>query len=100
MHQQVSIVPDAGRVVARGELEAADVVDAGLHQPVHVLLGGDEAWLRRKDQNEEFGKIFFKNVGKVEFCSRALVKLKWVKNPQRLRVGFRATVKTQSDSMY
>lgn len=45
VHQQVPVVPDAGRVVARGELEAADVVDAGLHQPVHVLLHADEAWL-------------------------------------------------------
>lgn len=46
VHQQVPVVPDAGRVVSGGEPEAADVVDAGLHQPVHVLLRADEAGLR------------------------------------------------------
>lgn len=45
VHQQVPVVPYTGRVVSRGELEAADVVDAGLHQPVNVLLHADEARL-------------------------------------------------------
>lgn len=45
VHQQVSVIPDAGRVVSRGEFETTDVVDAGLHQPVHMLLHTHEAWL-------------------------------------------------------
>lgn len=49
VHQQVPVVPDAGRVVPWGEPEPADVVDAGLHQPVHVLGGGHEARLRGPD---------------------------------------------------
>lgn len=53
MHQQVSVVPDTGWVVSGGELEAADVVDAGLHQPVHVLLHADEARLRGRDETTE-----------------------------------------------
>lgn len=50
VHQQVPVIPDAGRVVSCGELEAADVVDAGLHQPVDVLLHADEARLREREK--------------------------------------------------
>lgn len=46
VHQQVPLVPHARRVVPRWEFEAAHVVDAGLHQPVDVLLSADKAWLR------------------------------------------------------
>lgn len=51
VHQQVPLVPDARRVVPRREFEAAHVVDAGLHQPVNVLLGANKAWLRRGGVN-------------------------------------------------
>lgn len=57
VHQQVSVVPDAGRVVPRGELEATDVVDAGLHQPVDMLLHADEAWLGGVGAEEEEGLL-------------------------------------------
>lgn len=53
VHQQVSVVPDTGRVVSCGELETTDVVHAGLHQPVYILLHTDEARLRGRDQTME-----------------------------------------------
>lgn len=55
MHQQVALVPDAGRVVPRGQPEAADVVHAGLHQPVDVFLRRDQAWLETGDGTEVSG---------------------------------------------
>lgn len=51
VHQQVPLVPDARRVVARSKFEATHVVDAGLHQSVDVLLGANKSWLRRGGAN-------------------------------------------------
>lgn len=54
VHQQVPVVPYAGRVVPSGKAESTDVVHAGPHQSVDPLIPRHIAWLQGTEQGRGF----------------------------------------------